>query len=979
MKNSRRQKRRTKLFNEESAVENLVRDVLSQKLGWKFVPYGELARSEKDVFVEPMLSEKIMELNPQVQQVPGRIEEILYKLQSIISSVHDTGLIKSNEEFSKWLKGEQSLPYGENGQHIPIKLIDFDNVENNDCVVTTQYSFKSKETRRPDLVLLVNGIPLVIIEAKTPVRPGVSWADGALQIAEDYEPVIPELFVPNVFSAATEGKELQYGAAGAPVEEFWSPWRKMDPQKHGIMMITDTIKSLFDRKTVLDMLQHYTLFATDQKGRKIKIIARYPQYEAVNLIVRRVLEGKIKRGLIWHFQGSGKSLLMVFAALRLRFHPELSGPTVLVVVDRIDLDAQIGGTFTASNVPNTVSTDSRAELERLLQEDTRKVILTTIHKFGDADKALNEKHDIIVFVDEAHRTQEGELGIKMRTALPNAFLFGLTGTPINKRDRNTFLAFGAEQDRHGYLHKYSFEESVEDGATLPINFETRPVKLKINREEIDKIFAQITDGTTEADQAFLSQKAGQLPRLIKDKDRITEIAEDIVRHFKAFVEPEGLKGQVVVYDRESCVLYKEALDRLMPPEDTAVVMTLQNSDPPSWKGRFSLPADDLDALLRRYKDPDDPLKLLIVTSRLLAGFDAPINQAMYLDKPMRDHGLLQAICRTNRPYKDKSSGLVVDYIGVFDDVVRSLNFDQKGIDKVVSNIRQLEEILPNAIRQCLKYFPDIDRSKSGYEGLAAAQSCIEDSNTRDEFAADYSVLSRYWETLSPRIVTRQYVADYKWLTSVYESVQPPTGRGRLIWKRLGPKTIQMIQDNIKVLEIEDDLETLIVDPSVLRSAGKGTSAQKPKQIELKIARRIKKHRGNPIFVKLGERLEMARERYVSRVTNSVQYLKELLDIAKEVVAEERREFGKGKPVRDDKQALTRIFEQQNLPTPPDMVKKIVAEIDGIVKKVRFEGWQHTIAGEREVKQETTRILLRYKLHRDRELFSKIYEYIRQHY
>ena len=417
----------------------------------------------------------------------------------------------------------------------------------------------------------------------------------------------------------------------------------------------------------------------------------------------------------------------------------------------------------------------------------------------------------------------------------------------------------------------------------------------------------------------------------------------------------------------------------MQPEDTAVVMTLQNTDPQSWKDRFYLSDDDLDILLRRYKDPDDPLKLLIVTSRLLAGFDAPINQAMYLDKPMKDHGLLQAICRTNRPYKDKPSGLVVDYIGVFDDVVRSLNFDQKGMDRVVSNIKQLEEDLPNKIKQCLRYFPNVDRSKPGYEGLAAAQLCVEDSKASDEFAADYSVLLRYWETLSPRIITKQYITDYKWLTSVYESIQPPTGRGRLIWKRLGPKTIQMIQENIKVLEIEDDLETLIVDQNILKSAEKGLSTQKPKEVEIKIARRIRKYRNNPIFVKLGERLEMARERYVSRIINSVQYLKELLDIAKDAVAEEQKEFGKKRPIQEDKQALTRIFEQQNLPTPPEMIKKIVTEIDEIVKKVRFEGWQNTIAGEREIKQEITRILLRYRLHKDRELFSKIYEYIKQYY
>ena len=964
------------MFNEQNTVEDMICDILSQDLGWRLVPSNSLKRATTDVLVESTLSEKIAELNEEVRQVPDRADEILYKLNSIIHSANEVGLVGANEEFAKWLKGEQSMPYSKEGQHVPIKLIDFENLENNDYVVTNQYSFKSKMNKRSDIMLLVNGIPLVMIEAKTPVRHGVSWADGALQIADEYEPAIPELFVPNVFSAATEGKELQYGVVGAAVEEFWSPWRKRDPPRRGMMMIRDTIKSLFDRKTVLEMLQHYALFATDQKSKKIKIIARYPQYEAVNLIVQRVLEGNIKRGLIWHFQGSGKSLLMVFAALRLRFHKDLSGPTVLVVVDRIDLDAQIGGTFTASNVPNTVGTDSRAKLQQLLQNDTRKVILTTIHKFGDADGILNDKSNIIVFVDEAHRTQEGELGIRMRQALPNAFLFGLTGTPINKRDKNTFAAFGAEQDEYGYLHKYSFEESVKDGATLPINFETRSVNLKINKEEIDRIFAQITDGTTEEDQAILSQKAGQISRLIKDKDRISDIALDIAKHFGEVVNPEGLKGQVVVYDRESCVLYKEVLDKIMPPEESAVVMTIQNNDPQSWKERFMLSDDKLDALLRKYKNPDDPLKLLIVTNKLLAGFDAPINQAMYLDKPMRDHGLLQAICRTNRPYRNKSHGLVVDYIGVFDDVARSLNFDQEGLDTIVSNIKQLAQDFPDKINKCLKYFP-IDREKSGYEGLVEAQLCLDDSDKRDEFALDYSVLARYWEALSPRISTQQHVKDYKWLSSVYESIQPPTGRGRLIWKRLGSKTIKMIQDNIKVLDINNDLETLIVNPDILEPAKWNMPKQKPKQVELKIVRRLKKHPDNPVFIKLGERLEKAREQYINRIINSIEYLKTLLEIAKEVVAEENKNGSD--PKHDDKQALTRIFEQQNLSTPPEMIRRIVQEIDEIVTKVRFEGWQHTIAGEREIKREITRILLRFKLHKDIVLFSKIYGYIREHY
>jgi len=967
------------LFNEENTVEELVRDILAKKLDWKFVSSNELARTEKDIFVESILSEKIKELNQAVKQIPDRIEEILYKLQSIILSVHETGLVKANEEFSKWLKGEQSLPYGENGQHIPIKLIDFDNIENNDYIVTTQYSFKSKETKRPDIVLLVNGIPLVIIEAKTPVRPGVSWADGALQISEDYEKNIPELFVSNVFSAATEGKEFQYGAIGAAVEEFWLPWKEGESEKSGLQSISDTIKSLFDKKTVLEMLQHYTVFATDPKGKKIKIIARYPQYEAVNLITKRVLEGKVKRGLIWHFQGSGKSLLMVFAALRLRFHPKLNNPTVLVVVDRIDLDAQIGGTFTATNVPNTIGTDSRAELEQLLKDDTRKVILTTIHKFGEAEGVLNERNNIIVFVDEAHRTQEGDLGQKMRIALPNAFLFGLTGTPINKRDRNTFLAFGAEQDENGYLHRYSFEESVVDRATLPINFEPRLVKLRIEREEIDKAFAQITDGLSEADQNILSQKAGQLPRLIKDKDRIAAIAEDIAKHYKNYVEPEGLKGQVVAYDRESCVLYKRALDKLFPPEDTAVVMTMAKGDPPEWRKEFELTSDELDALLRRYKDADDPLKLLIVTSKLLTGFDAPINQVMYLDKPMKDHGLLQAICRTNRPYPNKKNGLIVDYIGVFDDVAKSLNFDYKGMDKVITNIEDLAKNMPTVMNNCLKYFKGIDLSIGGYEGLALAQKCIDTNTLQDEFAADYSVLSRYWEILSPRFSTKDYRDDYKWLSAVYESIQAPTGRGRLIWRRLGPKTTEMVQEHIKVLEIQNDLKTLIVNEKILNSIKEGKEPTDPKLVEIKIVRRLKRHRGNPRFIALGERLEKARDRYLKRIIDSIQFLKELLEIAKDLVAEEQKEIVIPEAKKDEKEALTRIFEESNIQKAPEVIKQVVSDIDSIVKKIRFEGWQRTIAGERQIKQEITRVLLKHKLHKEKELFDKAYDYIKQHY
>ena len=268
--------------------------------------------------------------------------------------------------------------------------------------------------------------------------------------------------------------------------ELWAPWRAGGDGRAGLQEVDRALISMLKPNVVLDIAQNFTAFATDRRRQKIKLICRYQQFEAANQIVQRVVEGKIRKGLIWHFQGSGKSLLMVFAANKLRLHPELGNPTVLIVVDRIDLDTQITGTFNASDVKNLVAAETRSELQDYLTRDSRKIIITTIHKFGEVDGVLNPRDNIVVLVDEAHRTQEGDLGRKMRDALPNAFLFGLTGTPVNTRDRNTFYAFGAAEDNGGYLSRYSFEESIRDEATLPLRFETRSVDMRIDRQTLDQ-------------------------------------------------------------------------------------------------------------------------------------------------------------------------------------------------------------------------------------------------------------------------------------------------------------------------------------------------------------------------------------------------------------------------------------------------------------------------------------------------------------
>ena len=948
-------------------------------LGWHFLAPQNLPRQPHEVLVEDHLREALIRLNPQIAAQPDRADDVLYKLRAIVMGVRSDGLVKANEEFAAWLAGERSMPFGDQGEHVTIRLIDFADLEQNQYVVTTQFASQAGATeKRADLVLLINGIPLVVIEAKTPVRASQSWLDGALQVHDDYERNVPELFVPNIFSVATEGKDFRYGSIGLPVE-LWGPWRiEADAKTPALQQIEKAIASMLRPSVLLDLLANFTAYATDKKKRRIKIVARYQQYDGANKIVERVVAGHPKKGLIWHFQGSGKSLLMLFAARKLRLHPALRNPTVIIVVDRIDLDTQISSTFYATDIPNLIKADSRAELQRLLEQDVRKIIITTIFKFAEAGGVLNPRTNIIAMVDEAHRTQEGDLGRKMREALPNAFLFGLTGTPINRADRNTFYAFGAQEDERGYMSRYGFEESIRDGATMPLHFEPRLLELHIDKEAIDEAYKNLTGGLSDLDKDQLAKTAAKMAVLVKSPERVQGICADIARHFQEKVAPNGFGAQVVTFDRESCVLYKKALDEYLSPDLSDIVMTVNSGEDEYAPYRHEREAEE--KLLDRFRDPGDPLKILIVTSKLLTGFDAPILQAMYLDKPMRDHTLLQAICRTNRPYGEaKTHGLIVDYLGVFDDVAQAIQFDEEGITRVIANINELLAKLPEAVQKCLVYFPGVDRFLTGYEGLITAQDCLPNNDTRDRFAGDFSYLSRLWEAISPDPMLSQHETDYRWLAQVYESVKPSTGTGRLLWHTFGAKTIELIHEHVHVDAIRDDLETLVLGPDLLEAVlGTPDPNKKAKEIEIKVARRLRKRMHDPRFKALSERLEALKEKHELGLLLSIDFLKALLELARDVVAAEQA----AEPIEDEamgKAALTELFQDVKNEQTPIIVERVVNDIDEIVRFVRFDGWQNTHAGEREVKMALRKTLFKYRLHQDSELFDRAYGYIRMYY
>lgn len=969
------------MFNEDNTIEQMLLNSLQQN-GWKYIEAENLPRQHNDVMVEPMVKEALIRLNPVIAEEPSRADEVIYKLRSLILSTHDHDLVTRNESFKKLIFEENSFPFGKDGRMVPIRFFGTLTPEDlalNEYVVTNQWGYPTVEGgKRLDIVLLINGFPVVIGELKTPVRDAISWLDAAGDIAA-YEKSIPQMFVPNIFNFATEGKCFRYGSVKMPIG-LWGPWHTPFHKTEGSLVdVKMSVEDMITPTKVMDIFQFFTIFATDKKYQKYKIICRYQQYEGANLLVDRVRAGYPKQGLIWHFQGSGKSLLMVFAAQKLRMIPELKNPTVVIVDDRIDLETQITATFNASDIPNLVSLSTKEELINFFKHDTRKIAITTIFRFGDVDSVLNQRENIIVMVDEAHRTQEGNLGEKMRLALPNAFFFGLTGTPINRIDKNTFHTFGAAEDKSGYMSKYSFSDSIRDGATLPLNFEPVPVDLRVDKDKLDAEFDALTENLSESEKAELSKRVN-MKAIMYDKKRIRKVCEHIAQHFKTKITPNGYKGQVVCYDRECCLLYKKELDDLLGEEASTIVMDTNNDKEDRYKA-YRRDRDAEGKVLDRFRDPKDPLKLVIVTSKLLTGFDAPILQVMYLDKPMKDHNLLQAICRTNRVYDDgKSYGLIVDYIGIFDNVAKALDFDEASMRKVITNIEEVKEQFPALLRKCLSYFMGVDRSVDGWEGLMAAQEKLPTNKEKDAFAADYRVLNRVWNALSPDSFLAPYKIDYLWLSKVYESVKPTDNRGGLIWATLGHKTMELVHANLDVGEVHDDMDILHMDAELIDDfIEKQKDIKKTTmKVEIDLVAKIRKYSDDPKFVQLGEKLESLREKHERGLITSIEFLKLLLELAKEA-AQAEKEVVPEEEVDKGKAALTELFNGVKNAQTPVIVERIVNDIDDIVKYVRFPDWQDTTTGKQEIKKALRSIIwIKYKI-KDKDVFDKAYQYIEQYY
>lgn len=860
------------------------------KLGWDFIPQNEnlalRGGSEDEVFLKEYVIEAILKYNRSKGLTKEDAETIYRKLNRL----------ENNEEFYTWLKGEKSQKL-KDGKSVSVEFYDRWNPENNRFSVTQQFTCTitkpedAKKNIRPDLVLFLNGIPLTVVECKFLGTEGSTYGEGIKQL-ERYQRTTPKLFYPNVFNITTDGLKLKYGATGA-TEQYYLEWKHDDGTPAELKNNSDfqtyakenrvnynpfidiQVFGLLNRENYIDLITNFVVFET-KENQTVKMIARFQQVRAVNKIVDRVLEGKMHSGLIWHTQGSGKSLTMLFASWKLRTLPQLKNPTILIVVDRVDLDEQISGTFEAVKLPNTTRASSIRALRDKLKNDTREVIITTIFKFDEMRDILIDRKNVIVLIDEAHRTQEGKNAAQMRETLQNGFLFGFTGTPIDKLDKNTHRNFGLKPDGtvERYMDLYNIKDAIDDKATVPVHYQLRNEKWHINSDHIDKLIDAEFSHLSEEELDVLKDKGSSYGKtFMMNPERLKTIAEDIVSHYKAYVEPNGYKAQIVAFSREACVIIKEHIDRLLGEEYSDVVYSPGQNDRTPLR-KYHKSKQEIRNCIKVFKQKDSKLKFIIVQSMLLTGFDAPIEQVMYLDRPLKDHSLLQAIARTNRPYPNKKCGIIIDYCGILKNLKKALNFDESDVTDCLIDFDKLKEQLPKHLRDFHNSYA-ASENKSPY-GIA---DFLHKSDNLISFKEAYKGVQISYETLAPDPFVLDYTKEYVEATKlklIVDSIliQLPPDVSQYL-----AKTREIIQAHIDIGDINEQAPVFVVDDNYLKRLDGTALNEKDKELtlenRLRTVLRIKAD-DLPVYKTLQERLEQVIKRRDEDLEDSYDLLRQIM-------------------------------------------------------------------------------------------------------
>jgi len=715
------------------------------------------------------------------------------------------------------------------------------------------------------------------------------------------------------------------------------------------------VKSFCAIPQALAFLKDYIVFA--EKDEELnKYILRQHQTAGVEATVSRALDPTRTRGLVWHTQGSGKTFTMIKTAERLFRAPEADKPTVLLMIDRNELEDQMLKNLAALGLGNLEHATSIKRLNQLLKDDYRGIIVTMIHKFRDMPADLNTRSNIYVLIDEAHRTTGGDLGNFLMAGLPNATYLGFTGTPVDKTvyGKGTFKTFGCEDDQ-GYLHKYSIAESIEDGTTLPLYYQLAPNEMLVPDETLDKEFLSLAEAEGMADIEELNkilERAVNLKNFLKGKKRIQKVAKFVADHYRENVEPLGYKAFLVGVDREACAHYKKALDFFLPPEFSEVVYTGSNNDSALLK-EFHLDPKKERQIRKNFGKLDQQPKILIVTEKLLTGFDAPVLYAMYLDKPMRDHTLLQAIARVNRPYENeaqqmvKPHGFVLDFVGIFDKLEKALAFDSDEINAIVKDLKLLKVLFKNKMEQKAPEYLGLITNNFNDKDLDDLIEHFRDAERRKEFFKEYKEIEMLYEIISPDAFLRPFIADYSTLSAIYEVVRKAYTKTVYVDRDFQRKTESLVREEIDATEISQPSGLVRIDAETVQVIKDSKDGDNTKIINLvkSIEKTAEDESDDPFLVAMAERARAVLENFEKRQSNTSETLNELL------AALERNEERKKRQAEMGFDAQTLFvfdkLKEAGIENPEEVSKKIRAAF------VEFANWRASEASFRDLRKKVT--------------------------
>ncbi|MEH6957250.1 type I restriction endonuclease subunit R [Neobacillus drentensis] len=868
------------------------------------------------IVLEGRLAESIRRLNDWISD--SNVEKAVKQLVTIQS----VDLWDANNKMFEWLFGQgisvlQDLGGGKKNQ--TVRLFDFDKVDRNEFLVVNQISYTNANgTIRPDIVIYINGLPLVLVECKSPKLKWDKQLPEGVRQFDRYQETNERIFWYNQMLIVTSRDRARVGTILARPQHYglWKDPYPFTIEDVGINRSQDImVAGMLRKEAILDLMRNFIVF-----DGKVKKLARYQQYRAVNKGIHRIMTEKkpsLRGGVVWHTQGSGKSLTMVYMAMKLRRVASLENPMLVIVTDRQDLDDQITKTFQNCGFPDPTQATSVADLKGQLGKGPGTTVMTLIQKFqGSEDKEgnqifpiISEEENIIVMTDESHRSQYKGLAMNMRKALPNATFIGFTGTPIDKEKRSTTGKFGS------YIDKYTIEQAVEDGATVPIYYESRLPKVHMKGDSLDELFDRAFFDYDEDTREKIKQKHVNEALILTAPERMDEIALDIARHFESHILVNGYKAQVVAVSRAAAVKYKKLIDQYAKGQfETAVIFSAGQNDEKELR-EHHINKDEEKELIRRFKKPfsEDKLAMLIVCDKLLTGFDAPVEQVMYLDKPLREHNLLQAIARTNRRYdKNKTYGLIVDYFGVSRFLDQALEiFSASDVKGALQSIDEEIPRLEQRHRSAVRFFDGLNKSQREESILRLA-----DEDVRADFELAYKRFAESMDKVMPSPKAEPFVGDIKHLGLIRQLAKSRFSIDdgldisdcgekvrHLVYKHLQSNGIQ-VRDPISILDASFKEE---VEDNVLPET-------RAAQIEHAIKREIsiRMEEDEVFYTSLKQKVEDLLERFKERQLDIYELLDKLYSTREEMLSKVKGKTKSGLKSEEEPyfNKLLEVFEGQ---------------------------------------------------------------------